>query len=237
MSINRFSTAQIHAGGRRGQHQPPVGFVDALGGAVGTEVESGIPCIDAVEKIVVENDRGNGCKETESRGDQGFRNSRCHCDQTGRLGDSDFIEGVHDAPDSPKKADEGGDTSRCRQKVHHFFQPGDFPAGCLDKGSVDRLQVCGRERYRIVGFHVVGHHFEARTKKQSLRTGFIFRRRLVDFEQIPAFAEHIQKFFGLGRGYFQRVPLEKDDGPGKDGKEKKNEEHQFHDEAGIDDKS
>jgi methionine-gamma-lyase len=60
MSINRFSTAQIHAGGRRGRHQPPVGFVDALGGPVGTEVESGIPCIEAVEKIVAALEGGVG---------------------------------------------------------------------------------------------------------------------------------------------------------------------------------
>jgi methionine-gamma-lyase len=66
MSISRFSTSQIHAGGRRIQHQSPVGFIDALGGAVGTKVESGIPCIDAVEKIVSTLEGGVGSVATAS---------------------------------------------------------------------------------------------------------------------------------------------------------------------------
>ncbi len=53
MSINRFSTAQIHAGGDCGLYRPPVG-------AVGTEGESGVSCIDAVEKIVAALEGGAG---------------------------------------------------------------------------------------------------------------------------------------------------------------------------------
>ena len=56
-------------------------------------------------------------------------------------GDSYFIERVHDPPYGSKQADEWGNTSRCRQKVHHLFQPGDFSVGRFDQGSVDRLQV------------------------------------------------------------------------------------------------
>jgi len=65
---------------------------------------------DVLEEIVVGDEGGNGGEKAGGGGDEGFGDAGCDGAEAGGAGSAKAGEGVDDAPDRAKEADEGSDT-------------------------------------------------------------------------------------------------------------------------------
>ena len=84
---------------------------------------------NVLEKLVVENDGGNGDEEAGGSSDQSFGDARSYGAEASGAGIAEAGEGVNDAPDGAEKADERSDGAGGGQPGHALFDAAHFFCG------------------------------------------------------------------------------------------------------------
>src|SRR5277367_3404783 len=83
-----------------------------------------------LQKVIIEDDRGNGGEKSRRGGEQRFGNTGSHGAEGGRAGVAEAGKGINDAPDGAEETDEGGNRGGGGKPGHaflgapHFFRGG-----------------------------------------------------------------------------------------------------------------
>jgi hypothetical protein len=172
---------------------------------------------DALQKMVVEDNRWDGHEEAGGGSDERFGDAGRHGSEAGSAGISESRKGVDDAPDGTEKADERRDGAGCGEPRHAFFDAANFFRGSKLHADGDGLEAfqfaCG---LRITSAHLAQEFAIARRiDVREGRSGCGERLRIGD-----AFcgAKDAEELVALTANAAEHAEFLKDHGPGDDGK-------------------
>jgi len=207
------------------------GFFDLGGEFEGEGVEALRQITNELQEIVVGDQGRDGGEEACGSGDERFGDAGCHGAKAGGSRGAQAGEGVNDAPDRAKEADERSDGGRGGQPGHALFGATHFVGGGKLHIYGNRLETFHFLRRGIAGWagdlalqFAIARGVDFGKWRaggdEPLRIGHAFRGA-EDFQELIAFATDAA----------EKAELLEDQSPGHQRKEEKNTEHDTSDDA------
>jgi hypothetical protein len=176
---------------------------------------------DIAQKIIVEDDGGDGSKKSRGGGDESFGNAWCHGSKAGGASGPEAGEGVNDAPNSAEEPDEGSDGTGGGEPGHAFFHATNFFSGCKLHVDGNGAQTFEPGRFRISR---MGSHLELEFAVAGgidvgkWRTG---RGECLRIRNASRCTKNAEKLVALTANAAEQAELLKNHSPGNNGKEEK----------------
>src|SRR6516165_2698249 len=184
-------------------------FVNELEAEV---VHASTKLANVLREHVVGNDGRDGGKQSCSRRNESFRNSRCDCAQRCGAGGAESVESVDDAPHRSEKTDERRDrSSRCEPR-QATLEPSQLFRRC---NLYSPLQ--GSETNRL--WSLLSQFVICAFKHCEEWAGFELFRDGSHILQALGLTEHSHKAVALRACAAEQAPFTKNNGPGKETKD------------------
>ena len=126
-------------------------FFDLGGEFEGEVVQALRQIANVLQEVVIGDEGRNGGEKASGGGDEGFGDSRSNGAEAGSAGGAEAGEGVNDAPNGAKEADERSDSGGGGQPGHPFFDAANFFGRSELHGDRDGLEALELLRRGIAG--------------------------------------------------------------------------------------
>src|SRR3990172_8382902 len=184
-----------------------------------------------VDEVVIEDDRGDGRRETGGGGDEGLAHPGGDDADVRGLRHSDALERVHDAPHRSEETDErsgaagGGEKRKPALELQHLRVRGSNQRARHAPEVVNAGGIAFASFARPSSFELIVELAIARQKESHEGARPELVADPVDFREFLAAAKDLEKRVRVGLRTPQQGPLAEDDGPGYQGEPEQDEEH------------